>query len=61
MFFGSFPCFLGAGLMVIFSLLDRFNCDNKYRKYLESLRWTNGVCCISCGDTAVTEIKGRGQ
>ena len=47
--------------MNIFSLLDRFNCDTKCRKYLESLRWPKGVYCIRCGDTAVTEIKDRGQ
>ena len=47
--------------MDILSLFDRFNDDDKCRKHLESLRWPNGVACVRCGDTAVTQIKGRGQ
>ena len=47
--------------MNIFSLLDRFNCDIKCRKYLESLRWPKGVYCLRCGDTSTFEIKERGQ
>ena len=47
--------------MNLISLLDRFDSDESCRNYLEALRWPNGVCCTRCGDTAVTEIKGRGQ
>ena len=47
--------------MNLISLLDRFDSDESCRNYLEALRWPNGVCCTRCGNTAVTEIKGRGQ
>ncbi len=38
------------------SLMDRFNNDSKCREALEDARWPNGVACIRCGDTAVTEL-----
>ena len=47
--------------MDLISLLDRFGSDESCRDYLEGLRWPTGVCCTRCGDTDVTEIKGRGQ
>ena len=47
--------------MNLLTLFDRFDCDDKCRKYLEALRWPNGVACTRCGDMAVSEIEGRGQ
>ena len=47
--------------MDIFTLLDRFNCETKCRRYLEALRFPSGVCCIRCGDTSVVEIKRKGE
>ena len=47
--------------MNLIQLLDRFQCDDKCREYLEALRWPAGVCCVRCGDMDVTEIKGRSQ
>ena len=47
--------------MNIVSLLDRFSNDDKCKKLLEELRWPTGVCCIRCGDTGVSRIKGRAQ
>ena len=36
--------------------MDRFDNDSKCREALEDARWPNGVACIRCGDTAVTEL-----
>ena len=47
--------------MDLLTLFDRFDCNHKCRKYLETLRWPNGVACTHCGDINVSEIKGRGQ
>ena len=43
------------------SLIDRYNCDDKCRDYLEAIRWPSGVCCLRCGDTDVDEMESRGQ
>lgn len=37
-------------------LIDRFDCDEKCRDILESLRWPVGVCCTRCGDMDVLEL-----
>ena len=42
--------------MNLFSLIDRFNCDETCRKTLERLRWPDGVACLRCGDCDVTEL-----
>ena len=47
--------------MNLLSLLDRFDCDDKCRDYLEDLRWPTGVCCPQCGDMDVTPISTRGK
>ena len=47
--------------MNLLSLLDQFNCDERCRRHLEILRWPDGVSCTRCGDTSISEIKGRGQ
>jgi len=38
----------------LINLLERFATDDDCRKYLEALRWPNGVACIRCGDMDVT-------
>ncbi len=43
------------------SLFDRFDSDDKCRKYLEDLRWPAGIARTQCGDMAVSEIESRGQ
>ena len=40
----------------LISLIDRFNCDEKCRKALKSIRWPEGVACIRCGDTNASEL-----
>ena len=47
--------------MNLISLLDRFNCDKRCRRYLEALRWPDDVACPRCGELGVTEIKDRSQ
>ena len=47
--------------MDLIALFDRFDCNHKCRKYLETLRWPDGIACTHCGDMNVSEIKGRGQ
>lgn len=47
--------------MNLLSLLDRFDCNDKCREYLEDLRWPEGVCCTRCGDMDVTPIRTRGK
>jgi transposase-like protein len=45
----------------LISLMDRYNCDDKCRDFLERIRWPSGVCCVRCGDTDVWEVEGRNQ
>ena len=47
--------------MNLLTLFDRFDSDDKCRKYLEDLRWPSGIACTRCGDMAVSEIESRGQ
>ena len=47
--------------MNLLTLFDRFDSDDKCRKYLEAVRWPDGPFCFRCGDVAVTEIKDRDQ
>ena len=47
--------------MNLMKLFDRFDTDEKCRKYLEGLRWPHGVGCLRCGDMDVLEIETRGQ
>ena len=41
--------------------MDDFGTDAKSRELLEDLRWPDGVACIRCGGTRVSEIPKRGQ
>ena len=47
--------------VTLLTLMDRFNSNEKCRDALEAIRWPNGVACIRCGDTDVTEIPSRNQ
>ena len=38
------------------SLIDRFNCDDSCREFLQCLRWPSGVACTRCGDMSVLEL-----
>ncbi len=45
----------------LINLLERFSTDDDCRKYLEALRWPNGVACTRCGDMDVTRLPKRDQ
>ena len=45
----------------LLTLVDDFNTDAKCRELLEHLRWPNGVACIRCGSTAISDIIERNQ
>lgn len=45
--------------MSLITLLDKFNCDDKCREYLEDLRWPDGIECPQCGNKEVKPIKDR--
>lgn len=42
-------------------LVDRFHSEERCRKYLEELRWPEGVECPRCGSKGVSQIKKRPQ
>ena len=42
-------------------LVDRFHSEDRCRKYLEELRWPDGVECPRCGEKSVSQIKKRSQ
>ena len=43
------------------TLMDHFNTDDKCRELLEDLRWPDGVVCLRCGSTDVSEIEERSK
>ena len=43
------------------NLVERFGSDDKCRKYLEQLRWPNGVSCPRCSHTRISRINDRAQ
>ena len=45
----------------LLTLMDNFNTDAKCRELLERLRWPNGIACLRCGSTGVSEIEQRNQ
>ena len=45
--------------MNLVELVDRFHSEDRCRKYLEELRWPNGVECPRCGEKSVSQIKKR--
>ena len=46
--------------MNLITLVDRFNCDDKCREVLESIRWPHGPICIRCGHVGVSELPKSG-
>ncbi|MBV9455185.1 MAG: transposase, partial [Rubrobacter sp.] len=36
------------------TLVDRFHDEDKCRRYLEGLRWSDGVRCLRCGETSIS-------
>lgn len=43
------------------SLIDRFHSEERCRKYLEELRWPDGIECPRCGGTVISRIRDRNQ
>ena len=43
------------------SLVDRFHDEEACRKYMEELRWPDGVKCPRCGSNKLSRIKKRSQ
>jgi transposase-like protein len=43
------------------SLIDRFHSEERCRKYLEELRWPDGMECPRCGGTVISRIEKRNQ
>ena len=43
----------------LLDLIDDYSTDAKCRELLETLRWPNGVACIRCGSTSVSDIEKR--
>ena len=43
------------------SLVDRFHDEDACRKYMEELRWPDGVKCPRCGSDKLSRIKKRPQ
>lgn len=40
-------------------LIEDFGSDDECREYLTKLRWPNGMACLKCGSTAVTDLPKR--
>lgn len=40
-------------------LLEKYNCDDKCRAYLEELRWPNGPVCPKCEGKNIMRVGGR--
>ena len=47
--------------MNLVELVDRFHSEDRCRKYLEELRWPDGVECPRCGEKSISQIKKRSQ
>jgi transposase-like protein len=45
----------------LISLIDRFHDEDKCRRYLEGLRWPDGLECPRCGGKIISRIKTRHQ
>lgn len=47
--------------MNLVKLVEKFRSDDKCRRYLEKLRWPEGVCCPRCGGVVISRIHYRDQ
>ena len=45
----------------LLSIIEKFGTDDECRKYLEELRWPDGVKCPRCASEKVSRIKARDQ
>ncbi len=45
----------------LISLIDRFHDEDKCRRYLEGLRWPDGLTCPRCGGKTISRITTRNQ
>jgi transposase-like protein len=45
----------------LINLIERYSNEEKCRKYLEGLRWHNGIKCPRCGSKKVSHIAKRDQ
>ena len=45
----------------LISLIDRFHDEDKCRRYLEGLRWPDGLECPRCGGKTISRITTRNQ
>ena len=45
----------------LFSLMDRFNCDENCREVLEDIRWPDGPFCARCGAIDSRELPDGGK
>ena len=45
--------------MFLTELVDRYNCDEQCRAYLEELRWAKGPICPRCGGVNIARISTR--
>ena len=45
--------------MNLIKLIEEFGSDDACRKYLERLRWPNGMACLRCGSVDVTDLPKR--
>ena len=43
------------------NLIETFHSEDACRKYLEHLRWPNGLACLRCGSTSISRISTRDQ
>ena len=46
----------GTNLM---NLIERLATDGDCRKYLEAIRWADGVACLRCESVSISRIKTR--
>lgn len=42
-------------------LIELFQTEDGCRKYLEHIRWPNGIACLRCGNTSVSRVIQRDQ
>jgi transposase-like protein len=45
----------------LIELIDQYHDDDKCRRYLETVRWPEGVKCLKCSSTKITRIHVRNQ
>ena len=45
--------------MNLMRVIEDFGSDDACREYLARLRWPNGVACLRCGSTAITDLPKR--